>query len=558
MKKIISISLVTAVSLMAASPTTGDILKQVKPIKVEKVEKVLPTIDDSEYKEPLLVDDTAKILVKSFVFSGNTVFSSDVLSKLVESSTNKELGINGIKVVASLVTKYYRDNGYFVARAYIPKQNIENGEVEIAIIEGVYGDTNFDNSSLVNTENIQGYMNYLKSGQVISTSTLERQMLVINDLTGVKITNVEVMPGGKIGTSDFKLSVGSTPKYTGYAVLDNYGSVYTGKSRLSLGTTINSVSGIGDSIDINGMISNTQNLKNIRVGYNRPIGYDGLNAGISYSKTNYEIDKIPSYTSYGTTDTINTFVSYPIIKTKTHTLNTTLSFEHRAMKDTSGATSSEEESKKNIDALTLTLNDLRNTNIGTLPGFLNISAGITYGNVDLKNELARTQDQLLESEGGYSKVTLNLEHTQYLIENLNLKSTFKGQKSINKNLDSSEDISLAGSNGVRAYEDSELSGDKGYGVSFDFIYTLPKIEKLSHNVSLFIDHARAWTNENTFNTDDNTRTINAVGIGYGLSYDMFNLKASFARGFGSDSTPTSEAEFSTSKNKFLVQGMMQF
>lgn len=44
-----------------------------------------------------------------------------------------------------------------------------------------------------------------------------------------------------------------------------------------------------------------------------------------------------------------------------------------------------------------------------------------------------------------------------------------------------EDLSVAGSNGVRAYEDSELSGDQGYVLSLDLIYTLPNVDQISHS-----------------------------------------------------------------------------
>jgi hemolysin activation/secretion protein len=92
----------------------------------------------------------------------------------------------------------------------------------------------------------------------------------------------------------------------------------------------------------------------------------------------------------------------------------------------------------------------------------------------------------------------------------------------------------------------------------DLIYSLPKYEQISHNTSLFIDSARVWKNDTTFNTEDNIRNINAIGIGYSLNYKNFDLKTTLAHGFGSERTPSSEKEFSTNTNKLLVQGMVRF
>lgn len=558
MKKLITISLLTSAALMAAAPTTGDILRQVEPPKVPETPKALPSVGAGEYKAPLSAKDDLKTFVKSFKFSGNSAFSSETLSTLVKPYEGKELGINGLKEVASIITKYYRDNGYFVARAYIPAQSMENGIVEIAIVEGTYGSFDMKNSSLVDTAEVQGFMDHLKQGQIVSTMSLERQMLLINDLSGAQVTNAEVYPGQAVGTSDFRITVSPTPKYNGYAIVDNYGSRYTGENRLSAGGYINSLSGIGDTLSITGLLSNTADLKNIRLGYDRPLGYSGLKGGVSFSMTDYTLDEINNYEAFGRTDSYNAYIAYPTIKTRAHTQSLEASYDHKVMKDSSGTPGSVDEAKKQLDALTLKASDKRNTSLLNLPGSLYASAGYTIGHLGLKNDNAITNDSGLNAGGNYTKLSLNAMHSQYLMENTTLQTNLKAQKSFGNNLDSSEDISVGGTNAVRAYEDSELSGDQGYALSLDLIYTLPKVAQISHNTSLFLDHAKVWKNDTTFNSDDNVRTLNAIGLGYSMSYQNFDLKATLAHGFGDERKPQTEAEFHTNSNKFLIQGLMRF
>ncbi len=557
MKKTIALSLLTSISLMAAAPTTGDILRQVEPIKIPEAQKELPSVT-TEYKAPLMTKDNMKTFVKSFKFSGNTVFSSATLEALVKDSENKELGINGLKEVASVITKYYRDHGYFVARAYIPVQSMENGIVEIAIIEGTYGAFDMKNSSNVKTIEVQGYMDQLKGGERVSTMTLERQMLLINDLPGAQVTNAEVYPGKDVGTSDFRLTVSPTQKYSGYAIVDNYGSRYTGEERLSAGASINSLTGIGDTLTLSGLVSNTRDLKNGRLAYERPLGYTGLKGGVSVSITDYTLAKISNYDASGQVNIYSAYLSYPFLKTRAHTTSVEVDLDHKEFKDTSGATGAAELSRKKIDAATLKLNDIRNTSFFNFPGSLSASLGFTVGHLYMVNDVAVTNDANLNSQGTYTKATISANHTQVLNSILNLQTTFKAQKSFGKNLDSSEDISVGGSNGVRAYEDSELSGDQGYALSLDVVYTLPQIAQVNHNASIFIDHAEVWKNTTLFNNEVNVRSLDALGIGYALNYKNFDLKASWAHGFGGESTPLSEAEFSTCKDKFLIQGMMRF
>lgn len=557
-KKLFSLFIMISMALHASTPTVGDILRQVEPIKLPTSDKALPSVGAEDYKAPMEDKDTIKIFVKSFKFNGNTVFTSETLSELVKSYEEKELGINGLKEVARLITKYYRDHGFFVARAYIPAQAMEKGIIEIAIVEGNYGTFDIQNTSLVNTEEIQGFMDYLKMEQKVSIMSLEHQMLLINDLAGSQVTNAELYPGIIVGTSDFRITIDPTPKYSSYAMVDNYGSRYTGENRLSVGSTINSLSGIGDNLSFTGMLSNTTDLKNARLGYERPFGYNGLKGGTSISMTSYQLSSIDNYNGYGHANTMNAYLSYVFLKSRAHTMSTDLIYDHKNLKDNSGVIGLVEEGRKQVDVLTLRVNDKLNTTLLNLPGSLDTSVGIVTGHLGLKNDVARQQDSHLNAEGNYVKATLAISHNQYLNELFSIKTTCKAQKSFSKNLDTSEDISVGGSNGVRAYEDSELSGDQGYILSIDVVHPLPNIDSIHHNTSLFIDHAKVWENSSTFNTEDNVRILNAIGLGYTLNYKAFDLKATFAHGFGNEATPTTEANFTTSTNKVLIQMMMRF
>ncbi len=556
--KIITLSLVASSTLLAVTPpSTGDILRQTEKPKIEETQKTLPSLA-KEYKAPLSVKDDFTTEVKEFTFSGNSIYSSEELNQLITSNTNTQMGINKLKELASIITKHYRDTGYFVARAYLPEQKLKDGVVEIAIIEGTYGGFEVKNSSLVKDDEIQGFMDYLKNGQIVSTESLERQMLLINDLSGVIVSNAEVFPGSEVGTSNFTITTSPMKKYTGYGIVDNYGSRYTGEYRLSAGANINSVSGIGDTLGFSGMISNTTDLKNIGMSYDRPLGYSGLKGGLGASVTKYELDEIPNYEGFGTTNAINANISYPILKTRSHTQTIALALAMKDMEDSSGTIGSVTEAQKSVNSATLTYSEKKNTNIANHPGKLYASVSVTAGDVSMDNSVAKTNDAAIKTEGSYSKANVNLTHTQQFSPILALQTNFRGQKSFGKNLDSSEDISVAGSNGVRAYEDSELSGDEGMSLSLDLIYSLPQHNQVAHNTSLFVDSARVWKNTDRFNTEDNIRNLHAIGVGYSLNYKNFDLKATLAHGFGEDRKPTSEAEFSTNTNKLLVQVMMRF
>jgi hemolysin activation/secretion protein len=159
MKKLIVISCVTTNLLLGVTiPNIGNIDAQVQPPKeIQKGEKPLVEIGGIEEYAPVMSDDKSgkKIFVQGFKITHNNNFKEEELQKLLESYTKKELSFNELLEATSVITKAYRNRGYFVARAYLPRQNIQDNIVEISIIEGYYGDFILENNTTLKEEAIQ-------------------------------------------------------------------------------------------------------------------------------------------------------------------------------------------------------------------------------------------------------------------------------------------------------------------------------------------------------------------------------------------------------------------
>lgn len=557
MKKI-NISIITTSLLLGSSlygvtpPSSSDILRQAEPIKVEKEPSILPQIKESSYKAPIVADKGVKIGVKNFTISQNSVMSEAELLGLIKEYEGKELTLNELNDVASILTKHYRNKGYFVSRAYIPAQELSKTEatVEIAIIEGLYGNFTLKNSSFVKDSVVQGFMDKLSSGEIISTKSLERQMMLVDDLGGVQITNVEIFPGAEVGKSDFTITSEAEAKYYGYVIADNYGSRYTGEYRLNVAGYINSLTKKGDVLGISAISSNSGDMANGRVSYNTPLGYSGLSLDSSVAYTTYEIGKeFENLDIKGKSSTFDIGVKYPLIKTRNHTLETSLTY---AYKDATDEDNYQADREKKVNSLKLALSD----SLKTISGAFESSIAITSGDIAL-NDYAKSNDTL-QTDGKYTKLNVLLGYTQSLPKNFFLSTKISGQTSLQSNLDGGEDFSAGGAYGVRAYTDSELSGDKGYLASLELFYKLPQIKMLNHTLSLFADHAKVWDNKEVVaGVNPKSRLLSAGGVGYTLSFKDFSLKASYAHGFGADKTPTGDGD-DTNLNRAFVQAMMRF
>lgn len=555
LNRIIVATIITSSIVLATTPpTSGDILREVEPRKLPRDLKTVPSIKVEKFKAHIIDDKGVEIEVKDFTIEGNSVYSSELLLSLLDKYKNKKLTISQLQEVAGVITKYYRDHGYFVARAYIPAQELQqkNAIVHIVVIEGLYGKFSIDNSSLIDDFIAQGYMDKLNS-QVISIPGLERHLLLIDELKGAVVANTQIFPGSEVGESDFTLTLKDEARYNGYIIADNYGSIYTGRYRMNVIGLVNSLNKRGDVLGINTLISNTADLTNIRVSYDTPVGYDGLALNFALSKTDYKVGKeFESKDIHGDSLIFNTGISYPIIKQRAHSLKTSFNYTYNDITDNDIV----QHKKKILNTFTLSLDDAVKISFFNKEGLLNTTVSISKGNLSLNSDDAKASDSVLQSDGHYEKINFSISQTQLLAPNTSVVASIKGQKSLCKNLDGTEDISISGAFGARSYSNSEASGDNGYLASLEVFYQLPKYKIVTHNISVFIDHGKVWFDENK-TTDFNERVLSSIGLGYNISYDNFSLGATYAHGFGEDKTPTSDGD-NTNLNKFFFQTIARF
>ncbi|MFY9093212.1 POTRA domain-containing protein, partial [Aliarcobacter butzleri] len=184
--KIISLSILSSSIVLGATlpnVNSGTIQKQlVTPnVQIEKKENVqIQGVQSDNIKTDL---NNKKIFIKDFTFKNNITVSSDELKQSLKTFANKELSYSQIQEVLAVITKVYRDKGFFVARAYLEKQDLlkNNSILNITIIEGKYSEIKLNNNSLVNNDTLQNILDNVKSNDIINVEDIQRALLLIND-----------------------------------------------------------------------------------------------------------------------------------------------------------------------------------------------------------------------------------------------------------------------------------------------------------------------------------------------------------------------------------------
>ena len=550
MKRILTLSILTSAALLAA-PNAGTILHQIPQAPSVKESTSLPKIEQSYAPAMQPTKSNVKARIDTIVIQGNTFFKTKDLHTLVSYFENKSLSFDDMQKITDIITKYYRSHNYFIARAYLPAQDLDKHVLTIEIIEGKYGNFEINNSSLVKESALRNYMP--NTGEVVSLSSLDRGMLLINDLAGARIVKANIHPGTQVGTSDFSLNVEKEQRAQLYAAVDNYGTKATGEYRMSAGVTLNSLAGYGDSFFVSTLDSFSGGLKNVGASYILPLGYSGLKLNLQAGVTKYRLqENYASLNAYGEANILNVALSYPLIRSEQRSLYLKGNFGSTFMTDVASAS----ESQKHVNAFTFSLSENDTHTLFYKPALFSADVSYTRGDVIMDNAYARSSDSA-NTQGYFSKLWAQVAEKLFITNKLSVKAQLVGQTSFIKNLDSSQKISIGGENSIRAYTDNELSVDKAVIASFETDYILPDINNITHSVGMFVDGSKAYQNANTYTgVVSNERNLNDVGIAYTATYKYINLQASFAHGFGPDAKSTTQETYGD--NKFFVQASVVF
>ena len=524
-------------------PNAGTQLQQIPPS---------PTLQQSPPEislVPITADvisetDNVKINVQRIQITGMRAYSETDLVMQTEFKPNSELTLPELRVMAAKIADYYHKNGYFVAQAYLPAQEIKNGVVSIAVIEGQYGEIIVRNSTNLSNRLVYSQLEGINSGDVITSVPLENRLLLLSDIAGVKI-NSTLAPGAAAGTSDLIVDVTPGARVNGSIDADNGGNRYTGEHRIGATINVNNIAGQGDVVSLRAL-SSGEGLNYARAAYQMQLAK--ATVGVAYSWLYYELgEEFTSLDASGDAKIASVYGSYPLIRSRNNNLYADILYENKVFQDEIGAIALVTDKK--IDALTAALRgDHRDQWAGG--GLNSYSVAATVGDLNIQTPAARAVDALTaRSDGNYHKLTFNASRLQRVTDSFSLYAGLRGQLA-SKNLDNSEKMQLGGMYAVRAYPEGEAYADQGYVLTLEARKNLPKYsEDTPGHLQLvgFIDTGHVNIDQTPWAAGDNTRTLSGAGVGINwLDYNNFVMKIAYAQKLGSEaatSAPDSSGRF---------------
>ena len=449
------LALTSALPLVASvqaqtPPTAGQLLRDVQPQQRPAAPNDNAALPDTTAPRPAMTAPSGlKLRLAGVRISGAQTQSPERLQALVADALGQELDFAGLQALAERIGAYYRAQGYAVARAYLPAQDIRDGQVEIAVQEGRLAKVNLSVAEGLPADEVQARVRRLRAGEPLMAEALEGDLLTLSDVPGLRVQSV-LRPGQSVGTSELDIQVAPGDKLRGSASLDNWGNRYSGEYRLSGQVNVASPFMFGDALDA-AAVYGGRGFRYARLAWQAPLGASGWQAGVAQSAMQYALGNgFASLDAHGKAFDSTLYAIKTLQRSRSARLQLNLALDHKRYEDAANGSTG----TKRADVGSLNLAGQWQQGAGNTWAGATIDAGrlrLDPANVDADAQGHRTA-------GRYAKLSLQGGHEYALAGGFGI--TLRGIAQLStKNLDSSEKLGLGGVQGVRAYPQGEASCD---------------------------------------------------------------------------------------------------
>lgn len=408
----------------------------------------------------------------SFVLSdvkveGGTVFTAKELSSVYESRIGQKTTLGDVRAIANAISAYYRNAGYVLSRAIVPPQRVADGVVTIQVVEGYVDQVGFEGADAQNSDLLASYAAQVTQEKPITNATLERYLLLLDDLTGVKARGVLSPSQNNVGASQLTVAL-DYDQMDGEAFINNRGSRFLGPLQMGGMVGANSLLGLSERIQLRSIVSgNLEELRYYEGSYQQPVGALGttLRGLVSYTDTNPGASLEPLDID-GESLNVTLAARHPFLRSRRENLFGNLGFRYRNSESILGLFSAE----------------LYDDHVRSIYG------GVNYDTIDrwdginrIDTEISHGLDMLDGNDSGdflsrangenvFTKMELQYSRLQPLSTNISAYLGLSGQYAFDPLL-ASEEFGIGSEPFGSAYDPAEITGDSGFAGRLELRYS---------------------------------------------------------------------------------------
>lgn len=207
-------------------------------------------------------------VARGFRIVGSTIFSDHTLAITVAPFLDRVLYAESLAAVTDALTQLYIDAGYISSGAIVPDQTVQDGILEIRIIEGVVGRLEIAKSGRLRRSWVEPRLKAGIEGP-LRISKLDESLRLLQSDPRVERVDAILLPSSTLGESIVRLEIEEANPWTMDLRVANDLAPALGGSRALANVIHRNVSGRGDTFF--GTVSGARGLFDLELGYAIPI-----------------------------------------------------------------------------------------------------------------------------------------------------------------------------------------------------------------------------------------------------------------------------------------------
>ncbi len=451
----------------------------------------------------------------------------------IERLAGKRVAVSEVFAATNRLENAYTNAGFVLSRVVLPQQTLRDGGIlRIVVIDGFIERIDTQKVPAQARERVEATTRPLIGKRGIKLKQIERALLLAGDTFGIRLAST-LSPGDAEGATILTLD-GQFKQYTGSFGFDNTLSDELGPVNLSLGLEVNGALSLGETFYFRAggaptrYFSDDAKYRILAAGAVVPIGYDGLtfNAEYTSSKARPDADFIPNESEF---ERLSLRLFYPWVRSRRYNLSSQLILDRVSdSQDILIGSFKLPVYDDDLSVLRATLDGTWNYDNGA---FVQASAILSRG-LDAFGASASVgpNDAPLSRQGAsaeFTKLVLSAQYSRPLNANWSLSLNGRVQSSFGEPLVTSEQLSVASSSELSAFDAGDLRGDDGWVVRAELgrsqqisVADFPLIFK----PYVFGAYSKLGIEQPTFFEQSTTKAY-----AYGLGIDLFTIEDSTYR-----------------------------
>ncbi len=489
----------------------------------------VPAIQIDIPEDVLNFPEGKKVLISTVEFKGNDCLSCDFLNDWITEHLNQEMSIKDIYALCICIDQCYAQQGFFLARAYPPPQDIKDNHLVIEVIEGKLGKVEVMGNCFYDSCFISSYFDHL-IGCPLHYGEFLRALLLLNENQDL-LASAIFKKGEEFGSADVILNIEDCRPVHLYLNGNNYGKDLTTNTRIGGRLDWGNFLFQGDMLSFAQVVGlPIDDLYFTDIEYTVPLNRQGTFLQLEYLTSRFDIDRHKQLHLSGRSDIATVGLEHAVYRTRCWSADVFGTFDYKQIKN---YIFNHQTSADKLRVLTLGFQfdryipccsrEYLNIRLGVgLPSFLG-------GSKAVDKECSRHN-----AGGRFTVFNIDYDRLQILPADWYFYFHASGQWSPYR-LTLPEQIYLGGDETVRGYPLAYLLGDSGYYTNCELrfpppffgnknFFMLDKTWKDIIQFDIFLDTGAAA------HKSDNAKFLCGTGLGVRI-YGPYTLTLSIDVGF---------------------------